>query len=713
MVTVYDWNPTQVEREYFDQLLVFAGVDPQGELSGANAVAFLSKSGIEKPILRTIWEVSRLRTGSSSLNSHEFYLAMRLVAIMQNFNVLPSRESLEQSINATFPNGTLPPLPKFKDVSVPFPAPKPVTSSPPSLMHSNSVSYAINAQDRAKYDAIFAQQDTNHDGFVESVDAVGLFNKSGLDKASLKQVWTLADVDRDSRLSLEEFVIAFHLIVCATKRGLPVPEMLPPELLSVLRMGGDAMHISPASVPAPVIAPPAPAPAPAPAPLQSISKSFLDFSGAGLMDTAAPSLAPAPAVPQRFPSRSASPALPAAGSSMMADPFPTSVPVSAPKPSSAFPPLASTSSMEVAEPSPSTSTSNSTSSSSSSMLKPLSQSAAQGRQALDARIKVNNQLEAEVGSLEAERSAILAQFEHLQTQIAHEDERYKSLVAKLAVLRSDISSAVSKTLSASTALQTSVAKSAEAATSVSALSLLLSQVLKEREAADAEVQHLVASVHGAEMRLGLLEFASNTLSAVSKNNSVSSHSVSEEVAELEALVHRAKGGLEVVNNQKADLSAKVDALNAKVAVATSKYDDAVSTVSKSEVTLASKLSEKKEVASKLLVKSESSNSAPHSLTHASSASMDFSFDLSPSAGAPAPAPVSAPAPARPAADDFGFDTDFDMAPAPAASASSTAKPAADAFSDWDLPASDSAFPTTTASSSSSATSAAVSDEWGF
>jgi epidermal growth factor receptor substrate 15 len=39
-------------------------------------------------------------------------------------------------------------------------------------------------------------------------------------------VWALSDVDKDNHLNKEEFAIAFHLIVCASKRDLPVPEVL-------------------------------------------------------------------------------------------------------------------------------------------------------------------------------------------------------------------------------------------------------------------------------------------------------------------------------------------------------------------------------------------------------------------------------------------------------------------------------------------------------
>ncbi|CAM9304151.1 unnamed protein product, partial [Hapterophycus canaliculatus] len=45
--------------------------------------------------------------------------------------------------------------------------------------------------------------------------------------ACLRFDWRLSDLDEDGSLSLQEFEIAFHLIFCATQRGLDVPDELP------------------------------------------------------------------------------------------------------------------------------------------------------------------------------------------------------------------------------------------------------------------------------------------------------------------------------------------------------------------------------------------------------------------------------------------------------------------------------------------------------
>lgn len=77
----------------------------------------------------------------------------------------------------------------------------------------------MTAEERSKYEALFPQYDKDGDGFIRGEEAVALFSLSGLDKAVLREVWALSDVDQDHRLSLAEFSVAMFLIVCVSKRG--------------------------------------------------------------------------------------------------------------------------------------------------------------------------------------------------------------------------------------------------------------------------------------------------------------------------------------------------------------------------------------------------------------------------------------------------------------------------------------------------------------
>jgi hypothetical protein len=143
-------------------------------------------------------------SGAEALSRGDFVLAVRAVGAAQASGAVPPRDALLSGAVA-------PAAAHFEGHAGP--------------------SYAVSAADQAKYDSIFATTDGDGDGFVSGAEAVALFSKSGLDKATLKAIWTLADADRDARLDHGEFSVAMHLVVSVSKRGLPLPPALPTELL--------------------------------------------------------------------------------------------------------------------------------------------------------------------------------------------------------------------------------------------------------------------------------------------------------------------------------------------------------------------------------------------------------------------------------------------------------------------------------------------------
>lgn len=62
----------------------------------------------------------------------------------------------------------------------------------------------------------------------------------------LRQIWELSDADGDSKLSLAEFCIGMHLIVCVSKKGLAIPATVPRNL--ALAGSGSGPATSPAQV---------------------------------------------------------------------------------------------------------------------------------------------------------------------------------------------------------------------------------------------------------------------------------------------------------------------------------------------------------------------------------------------------------------------------------------------------------------------------------
>jgi len=93
------------ERGFYSNM--YAQVNPEGkrELESQAVVQFLMSSGLELPKLKQVWDVAA-RTSNNYLVREEFYVALRLVAYMQN-----DMPATENSITMNI----VPPLPRFDD----------------------------------------------------------------------------------------------------------------------------------------------------------------------------------------------------------------------------------------------------------------------------------------------------------------------------------------------------------------------------------------------------------------------------------------------------------------------------------------------------------------------------------------------------------------------------------------------------------------------
>ena len=195
------------------------------ELGGREAVAFLQRSGLDKSILKAIWSAANLR-GGATLNVREFVIAMRLVALTQT-DSLPQERVTRDLVIQTAQRYI--PFPKIDGVFL-------QSASPPAAapVASGGRYPAITPEDQHKYDTIFVASDTDHDGYMDGRSCVELFIKSGLEKPILSQIWKLSDIDGDTKLDKDEFSVAMHLVVGASKKGRPVPTGgLPAELVPV------------------------------------------------------------------------------------------------------------------------------------------------------------------------------------------------------------------------------------------------------------------------------------------------------------------------------------------------------------------------------------------------------------------------------------------------------------------------------------------------
>ncbi|KAF0687113.1 Aste57867_21084 [Aphanomyces stellatus] len=252
--------PSPIEKNYYDMLFQIADEERSGAIGGRSAVMFFTKSGLDKLILREVWTIADSRQASQLLPG-DFYVAMRLIAMAQQGQPVALQRFYELAA-APFALAQLEGVPP-----------------PPSAMPPQAT-YAITSDEKTKYQGIFAQYDTDHDGFLNGPDAAALFQMSGMDRNDLRTVWTLADRTSDGRLDMTEFYVAMHLIVCVTKRNLPLPSSIPPDMEQSLRPTGSFTQ-PPASAFGGFASPPQPQQAPA-------TEGMSAFDALGSLDDAPP-----------------------------------------------------------------------------------------------------------------------------------------------------------------------------------------------------------------------------------------------------------------------------------------------------------------------------------------------------------------------------------------------------------------------------------------
>jgi hypothetical protein len=90
--------------------------------------------------------------------------------------------------------------------------------------------YTMSPSEQSRYEGIFAEY-AKEDGHVYGQEAVALFSKSGLPQPLLAAIWNMVDTPVDNRLDKLEFAMGMHLIVCISRKQLPMPGALPASLV--------------------------------------------------------------------------------------------------------------------------------------------------------------------------------------------------------------------------------------------------------------------------------------------------------------------------------------------------------------------------------------------------------------------------------------------------------------------------------------------------
>ncbi|XP_035219188.1 epidermal growth factor receptor substrate 15-like 1 isoform X2 [Stegodyphus dumicola] len=202
-------SPSQVAKSHTAIYEAFyRQVDPAetGSVSALEAAAFLKRSGLPDAILSKIWDMSDPQ-GKGFLDKQGFFVALKLIALQQNGKDLT-----------------------IANMSLDVPPPQMQTLSG---RNSPAVDWTIKPVERKKYEEMFYSMGPVSGKLPgDKVKPVMLNSKLPLD--ILGKIWDLSDTDQDGFLSKEEFILAMHLVYKALE-NIPVPSVLPPELMAILK----------------------------------------------------------------------------------------------------------------------------------------------------------------------------------------------------------------------------------------------------------------------------------------------------------------------------------------------------------------------------------------------------------------------------------------------------------------------------------------------
>ncbi len=181
-------------------------------------------------MLSHIWNATTTKRsdGQVVMELAGFALALRMIAVAQS----PAHRTQQFSKTAimglidglplpTFTGGATAPASAQEVITV-QPDAAPNTTNPVASAGVAGVAgvasgdanvWSINENQFRQYEAFFAKADLDRDGYASMSEAVVFFKQSKLDKSVLASIWKLSDADGDKRLSVEEFVVAMHLIM--------------------------------------------------------------------------------------------------------------------------------------------------------------------------------------------------------------------------------------------------------------------------------------------------------------------------------------------------------------------------------------------------------------------------------------------------------------------------------------------------------------------
>ncbi|KAG1842654.1 hypothetical protein DFJ58DRAFT_53648 [Suillus subalutaceus] len=254
--------PTLTPQDKAKFTRIFQGCGPiNGLLSGEKARNVFVKSKLSVDKLSQIWTLCDTQD-RGALDITDFTIAMYLIQASMAGQLLSIPTSISPSLyeqaggvsahatggSANFSRG-FPPVPRHNAVQPQLtgqasPAPPlpnrrlaPSKLAPTIPPFPGVTQWDVTAAEKAAADRLFDTLDSQHRGYIEGDVAVPFMLESKLPEDVLAQVWDLADINNDGRLTRDGFAVAMHLIQ-GNLSGKDVPSTLPPTLVPPSMRGG-------------------------------------------------------------------------------------------------------------------------------------------------------------------------------------------------------------------------------------------------------------------------------------------------------------------------------------------------------------------------------------------------------------------------------------------------------------------------------------------
>ncbi|KAK3343642.1 hypothetical protein B0T25DRAFT_303484 [Lasiosphaeria hispida] len=282
--------PIRIPQLTPEKVTQYAGLFERQTLPGSNmlpgdqAKQIFEKSGLPNEILGRIWMLADTEQRGALVQT-EFVIAMHLLTSMKSGalrglpTILPA--ALYEAATRRGPVGAA--LPRQQSPTTATPPisavprqltgqgtiPQMRTGSPlgrPPLAAQSTGDWLVSASDKGRFDQLYDELDKTKKGFITGEEVVPFFSQSNLSEEALAQIWDLADINSEGRLTKDEFAVAMYLIrQQRSKRDGPatLPATLPANLIPPsLRAHVRPPPAASAFEPPPAARPPPPQPRP-------------------------------------------------------------------------------------------------------------------------------------------------------------------------------------------------------------------------------------------------------------------------------------------------------------------------------------------------------------------------------------------------------------------------------------------------------------------